>query len=416
MDKKNGNLKYIDECFLNIKSNIDVNANLEAITRTLNREFNNFTCVEVVIVQTFRTDPFFGMRVYPINKSLDIITNILVGFLKHPEKLTKENLEKKMNKYFNNLKVNQKIEYIVEIDSRILTDLAINVTAEELTAVLLHEVGHIVHEFDENIRRICYNFSLTLIKYNTYLPFLPNMQITGNKYLLYIYIINSFTNMGYGIQYEKRADTFAIINGYGNELASVLGKIKDNRVTGQSNINKKSKNVYTDDDKFAHWTVQTIFNLDKRQRDIIKIMDTQKNMEKSSYIKTIFEKIIENLKLNRTSVYQQEMIEEAYNNIMQEAIDIFRKPKVRQRDIDEIQIDIEAMQDYNDKIVILNKIHKRMEQVEAAMIKFEDDKRMLDILTTYQTQLKELLNRLLSTKVVDKQYGVFIKYPKGYEG
>jgi hypothetical protein len=57
-----------------------------------------------------------------------------------------------------------------------------------------------------------------------------------------------------------------------------------------------------------------------------------------------------------------------------------------------------------------------MEQVEASMIKFEEDKKMLDILTVYQNQLKELLNKLLNTKVVEKQYGVFIKYPKGYEG
>jgi hypothetical protein len=412
---KNGNLKYIDECFLNIKSNIDVHENLESIKRSLNREFSNFICSEIEIVPTIRTDHFFGMRVYPIQNSLNIITNILVDFLNEPSKLTKENLEDHMNKYFNALKINQKIEYIIEIDNRIITDKAMGINPEELTAVLLHEIGHIVYDFNENIKRICYNFSLTLIKYNTYLSFLPKMKIKGNRYLLYLYIINSFTNMGYGIKYEKKADSFAVINGYGNELISVLNKMLNNGLHS-SNIDKKSKDVYADDDRFAKWTIQTLINLEKRQRDIIRDIGVQKNMEKSSYLQIIYDKIIDDLKINRTSAYNQEVVEEAYNEIIQEGLNIFNKPKVRQRDIDEIQIDIEAMQDYDDKIVILNKIHKRLEQVEASMIKFEEDKKMIDILTTYQNQLKELLDKLLNTKVVEKQYGVFIKYPKGYEG
>lgn len=414
-NKKSNNLRYIDECFLNIKSGIDVNENLDSIKRTVNREYSNFICSEIAIVPTIRTDVFFGMRVYPIKNSLDVVTNVLVGFLNDPEKLTKDNLEYNINKYFNKLNVDQKIEYIIEIDGRMISDKAMNVSPEEMTSILLHEIGHIVYEFNENIKRICYNFSLTLIKYNAYLSFLPKMRIKGNRYLLYLYIINSFTNMGYSLKYEKKADSFAVINGYGNELTSVLNKILNNGMHS-NNINKKSKDIYSDDDKFAKWTIQTLINLEKRQRDIMREIGVQKNIEKSPYLKIIFDKIIDDLKLNRTSIYDQKVVEEACDTILQEGLNIFTKPKVRQRDIDEIQIDIEAMQDYDDKIVILNKIHKRLEQVESAMVKFENDKRMMDILTTYQSQLKELLSRLLNTKVVAKQYGVFIKYPKGYEG
>lgn len=414
-EKKNGNLKYIEECFLNIRSGIDVQENLESIKRTINREFQSAICSEIDIIKTIRTDSFFGMRVYPIKNSLDIITNILVNFLDKPQKLTKENLESNINKYFNNLKVQNKLEYIIEIDNRIITDRAMNVNPEELTAIMLHEIGHIVYEFAENIKRICYSFSLTLIKYNTYLSFLPKMKIKGNRYLIYLYIINSFTNIGYNLKSEGKADSFAVDNGYGNELISILNKMLNNGLHS-NNINRKSKDVYVDNDKFAKWTIITLINIEKRQRDIIRDMGVQKNIEKSPYIQIIFDKIIDDLKLNRTSVYTQEVVEEAYTNILQEGLNIFNKPKVRQRDINEIQIDIEAIQDYDDKIVILNKIHKRMEQVEASMLKFGDDKHMMEILIIYQSQLKELLNKLLNTKVVEKQYGVFIKYPKGYEG
>lgn len=413
--QRDGNLKYIEECLLNIKSNIDVGSNLEAISRTLNRQYKKFKCSEVAIVKTIRTDVFFGMRVYPIKKSLDIITDILVGFLKNPEGLTKENLERNLDKYFSKLKPDQKIEYIVEIDDRILTDIAMNIGADELTAILLHEVGHVVNEFDEYIRRICYNFSLTLIKYSTYLSFLPKMVVKGNRYLLYLYIINSFTNMGYGVKSERKADSFAVDNGYGNELASALNKMMKSGIKSNQ-INKKSKDIYHDDDMFAKWTIQTLINLEKRQRDIIRDMNAQKSFEKSPYIRIVIDKIIDDLKLNRTSIYTQELIGEAYDNILQEGLNIFKKPKVRQRDIDEIRIEVEAMRDYNDKIVILNKIHKRLEQVNTAKNKFKTDKQMLEILETYRSQLNELLKTLLEKKVVDKQYGVFIKYPKGYEG
>ena len=96
---------------------------------------------------------------------------------------------------------------------------------------------------------------------------------------------------------------------------------------------------------------------------------------------------------------------------------LYKNPmKISQADIDDLSIQVEMMDDWDDKSVIVYKIHKRLAQLAQASEKYSDDKELLTIIERYRKELNELLKKAMKFKPVQKSYGVFIKYPKGYEG
>ena len=106
-----------------ILENLDADhssSRLSKLKSELNKFFNKAHCNEVLY--TLNTDKlFFGMRVYPVINGDDAM----------------EILSTERSKLFE--------KYVIEIDSK-LTDPMLALDGKELTAILLHEVGHIVYD------------------------------------------------------------------------------------------------------------------------------------------------------------------------------------------------------------------------------------------------------------------------------
>lgn len=94
--------------------------------------------------------------------------------------------------------------------------------------------------------------------------------------------------------------------------------------------------------------------------------------------------------------------------------------KVSQSDIDDLRIQLEMMEDYDDKSLLVYKCHKRMNQLNDAKKKLEINDRDYEYnvkcIDAYNKQINGILTEALKRKIESKTYGVFIKYPKGYEG
>jgi hypothetical protein len=70
---------------------------------------------------------------------------------------------------------------------------------------------------------------------------------------------------------------------------------------------------------------------------------------------------------------------------------------------------------------VLDLIYDKLDLVNAALDYIEQGKtdkvnQSKSTLTNFKNQLEKLRQTVLNTQVKEKQYGVFIKYPKGYEG
>ena len=171
---------------------------LDKLKKELNNFFKDSTCKDILFT---RSDTlFFGMCVYP-QVDEELITEILQD-------------EKKVR--FS--------KYTIEIDSKVLHP-TLNITAQELLAMVLHEVGHIVNDSGpvDEVRKA---IALYLTKKGDAL----NIPKSAQYYTILSYGIKDTVRRMTSMLFiykdgEVLADEFVHMCGYGNELNSIFEKI-----------------------------------------------------------------------------------------------------------------------------------------------------------------------------------------------
>jgi hypothetical protein len=174
-------------------------ATLNKLKNELNKFFTKIKCKGVIY--TNNTDKlFFGMRVYPV-----IDSSTVMDFLGDSK-----------TKVFD--------YYFVELDSK-LFDPVLNLNNRELTAILLHEVGHIVND-TETIDEVRKQIDMYMLKSGDTISF--NTSKGYRELLAYalkdsVFKIGSiFSKIGND---ELIADSFVFACGYGPDLESGMVKI-----------------------------------------------------------------------------------------------------------------------------------------------------------------------------------------------
>jgi hypothetical protein len=86
-----------------------------------------------------------------------------------------------------------------------------------------------------------------------------------------------------------------------------------------------------------------------------------------------------------------------------------------------LAIEVDKIENNDDKIYVLDLIYDKLDLVNAALDfidKGKPDKvsQSKQTLLGFKKELETMRAQVLNLQVKDKQYGVFIKYPKGYEG
>ena len=109
--------------------------------------------------------------------------------------------------------------------------------------------------------------------------------------------------------------------------------------------------------------------------------------------------------------------------IIQEFIDKhgFGK-KVDNKEIDIIRIEISDMETSDDKIFLIERVYKFLSIVNYSLSLLDDPelgKRVRvskSMLQKQKSELEELRQTILEAKIAPKKYGLYVKYPVGYEG
>jgi hypothetical protein len=75
----------------------------------------------------------------------------------------------------------------------------------------------------------------------------------------------------------------------------------------------------------------------------------------------------------------------------------------------------------DDRIYVLDLIYDKMDLVNTALDYISQNKtekvsQSKQTLTGFKTQLEKMRDKVINMQLKEKTYGVFIKYPKGYEG
>lgn len=351
------------------------------LVRELNRFFSDSKCMNVYYTENI-SKPFFGMIICPSIDDEDIYA-YLMG--------TDESL--------------RLTKYSVEIDSHLFNPV-LGLTGKEITAILLHEIGHVVNDATPiiNARRYLDEY---LAKNN------ETLKMTDSYHYREIlaYALKDFVSKDRSIFYtsnvdEVLADDFVRTYGYGAYLESGMNKIlKSNSKLYQGEMN----------DKFTSfiWSIQLYKHMQYRRIPALRMLNKAKALTGSRIEKAEMENLIR--RINR--IDDDVLMEGSLSNIQNKIKNRMRKMRIDnmralEDDYYEINMRIRNVEDEDDALYLMRQLNTRISLVtdfiESEDLSSSEHKRWQDCLDRF-TRLRTDLSNTMVYK--SKDYGIFVAYP-----
>lgn len=412
---KRETILVIEECFRNIQHEKDITRNLRLIESAVKKEFG--ITVKVSIIDNKKND-FFGMCVYPSPEELIKMSEMLMKTnvsIKDVERVHVECVMKGTN--------------VVEVDSILLYDHNLNATAGEITAILLHEIGHIltsnsvVCRFERAKEHITNKFDN---KTRKLVPVIPMISKLFNIVTLQI-----FSNQ-FNLQLKKElaADEMATKHGYGPELESILGKFIAHG--HGSKVKRTDKEMDKDIEVTIDWLVVNIKELEYRKNRLKRSIKFLKLNTPSKFMADrlgeihdhVFKKDDENM-IEKAVVINEAFILSKLGDKAPKApsgaLDSSgRVKRLSPRDLDIYRAELERVNTVDDKIFLLERLYDLLDVAEYAKQMIATDPRRVmqseQTIDLYIKHVHEIIDEVNSRKISRTKYGLFIKYPADYEG
>ena len=344
----------------------------------------------------------------------------------------------------------------IEIDGRILDRDIIAFNPQELTAMLLHEVGHTVYSDRpmEMFYRAYKECDARLKSADK-----AALQVMYSLYLIPLTIacgIRNWTVSDKDLREEIFADQSVGKLGYGEYLISAYSKIIKRCGSG----GYRSKNWELDEIEnsvaFCNVNIADLRHRREKLRDELYHTASSHN---SNYIRNMVTKLMNMLGVMKKDRYSGSIVTESgitvedYVNegfltttelifdykkfdklentikVLQDhaerdiATEAFGKKKnmvPSQLDVDLIMVEVDRIQNHADRRYVLDLIYAQEEKIERFLetCKYDKDlnKKHYNHMQAMLRELAECRSAVLQKRNFDKQYKVFVKYPAGYEG
>jgi hypothetical protein len=354
-----------------------INRALPEIERELNKFFKDSKCTGVFFTKNV-DKLFFGMTTYCILSSTDV-DNILTD--DKPVRVT---------------------QYKIEIDSKLLE---VGFTTREITAILLHEVGHVVNDSTpaEEVRKA---MDAYMVEMGT------NLDITKSRNVSYLFqlavadSIRKSTSFFTRKDEEILADEFVARCGYGPELHKAFKRLTGSAATINKNVDNKFSVLL--------WTLRIYTNIGLHRMMAIKVLNRAMELTGSKLEKEQMKKCVDALKTDKTLP-----VDEA-SFILQEAD---RKNSLTSRirrsglkgieeDLYEYQMRIRNIDDEDAAIVLVRQLNSRISVLDDYLynsqnINEREKARWESLLQKYLDLRDELASKAIYNH---KQYGIFMDY------
>ena len=413
---KKENILFVEECFRNIQQEKEVDKNLRLIESAIKREFG----IQLSVSVLDNKKQFFGMCIYPSMNEIELLTKAMMangdGNIKFNE-LEKIHMEVMTNSTM-----------VVEIDSLLLYDHNLNATAGEVTAILLHEVGHIVAS-NSIVNRMRRAREYMAAKFDSYVRGLMKKVPVINN-LFSIVSLQLFSHqLNIQLVKEKEADELARKEGYGEELLSILNKLIMNGKGSQ--IRKSNKEIDKDVEVTVDWLIVNVKELQYRKNKLNRTLKLMRLATPSKHlancIKSISEKIFNRLKKEED---KPEFVNEAFilsslkdkrlkapKGVMDSS---GRVKRLQTRDLDIYRAELERVHSVDEKIFLIERLHDLLEDGEYTLYMCDEDPRRVmqsrETIENYIREIHRLLADVNNKRISKERYGLYIKYPADYEG
>lgn len=366
------NFSNLENCMEELKQNHS-NSILNEIKYELNKFFKDAECVNVLF--TNNTDKlFFGMCVMPLLKDSDI-DNIMSG----------DSHKVKVDKYY------------LEIDSKILD---INLSNKELTACLLHEVGHIVNDTSgtEKIKNAISVYLANKQKNVAYGDLDKNREIFRLGVSTAISKIYSLFSRD---DDELIADSFVVACGYGEELSSAYRTIIAQ--TGKLSKNVKNKLVV------LQWSLSLLSNMKLSRIPAIDSLRFSEKVEPSKLVKNSIKHTIQSLigyNVQTTNEGVMDKISGFFNDVSYSDI------RKLENELYEYNIRIKNCDEEDDALILTRELNTRISILDDFML----SKKLSDANFKKCSDLKNryiYIRKLLTDKKLysGKYLGLFVDVP-----
>lgn len=395
----------IEGAFLMLKEDSLADAPKTVIKDNLESVFDGFKFT-IRVVDTHNPKVTFVMSVFPeVDTASKIVSAMLTG---HEEKIISD-LWKKNTKW------------VIEIDKAIFD--GIGFTNKELTALLLHEVGHIT--ITNSIPTRLY----TIMSYEVAKTKASNKALIKDELfrsIMSLPILDACVSdkAHSSIRDEIKADKFAKKMGYSNELYSALTKLTDS-----------SRGTSRNDDisKLTNFSLSTLDELKERKANLVKknLIGLSESCN-SPYIKEVIDEFVEKVLTEREGTFIDKndyiwtRINDDINNYY--TTEFFGITKTLKRiepaDIDYVMIKMEGIKSETDKLMLITYIHSKLDLIDYYLSILKDHKlsrkytipNSIPQLEGFRERLMVYRDNILKYRIPDKFNGILVAWPEGYEG
>ena len=423
IDLKKERFEAIDHAFARLLEKSSDKGPLTAIETNLRATFHKNISVDVIPHKD--EDDLFLMSVYPDEDTVNEVVRAIVD----------EGSDGAIRKIWNGAD-----KWFVEIDKRILSgasDLEFN--SKELTALLLHEVGHIVYSnsIPQRISRI---MRMEYARAN-----IGTKQLLKDKVfsqILSIPILSACLYDNYRtkdkIKEELKADVFAVKMGYGDELESALNKLISTSTARPANqVNVDSGKVYSDMRSITKYSIETIENLKERKKSIAKSNFKKLLMDSpSKYLSDAIGKVQDLLVKSSVDAIPDDMKMERVADRMDGIVDAFfestymtegllgkkKLQKIDPKIPDMIKIQIDGLKSNDERALLVSYIHDKISMVDYYLEILETGNPKCEIYNTKEelvrmkNKLEDYLKAVMEKKIPEFSYRFYVQYPEGFEG
>lgn len=359
--------------------------------------------------------PLFVMSVYPETSVMDKIINSVLsnsdtGVI---QKLWETNKK-----------------WIIEIDSKMLMSNIIDCDEKELTAILLHEIGHI------SCSNSIPNRISLILRYEVAKANITNKMLLKDKIfkqILSLPILDACVGDGKktssSIREEVKADAFAKKMGYQKELISVLNKLMNNsHYKSKSTDNEKMKEI-------SEFSMKTLDDFQQRKDALAKkSLLTLKEGCASPYLSNVIGEFVDTVFEDSTTSLsvingrKLEYMHERADNVIQDGYftEFFvnkQLKRIEPYEYDYMLGKIMEMQNDTDRMMIVTYIYNKIDMVNYYISIIKDPvmskkyvvPHNLDWLMQYRDKLSSLKDRAVTHRIPERNKLV-VYWPKGYEG
>lgn len=399
--------------------------------------------VSIVPSSTNMKEPFFGMRIFPDRSWADRITRCAVT----PKELV--SLKRMCERW------EQISSWEVEMDARMFDRNVINFNPEELTAMLLHEIGHVVYS-DRRMERFWRAYVENRVR-------LSEEDKAGAKVVYMLYVIPLTLACGFrnwnissnDLREEVFADESVKKLGFAEHLISAYKKI----IAAYGNSSHMSSaQMDKEIEKSVIWCNLNAKDLIHRKNHLKDELFSTGITTSSKYIRSLVGDIMDKFKIREKKRYEGNVVlesmtklnfddpnlphkselnydikgfaavesnwnsqrESAKNKIAQEAFGKRKMEIPSQLDVDTLFVEVDRIENHADRRYVLDLIYHQEEKIihfmELCELNEALERKYKGKMQSMLRELQNMRNAVLAKRSFEKEYKVFVKCPVGYEG